>query len=206
MTSLVTATKIGMTQYIDDKGIVIPVTLIKLVDTSLLFKKNKETHGYDSLVYAYVLTEEKKCSKPKIGFFNKYNSKTYKHVKEFRLLSNDIEEANSNSLDLKQFQVNDLVKVSSLSKGKGFTGTIKAHNFARGPMTHGSKNHRLPGSIGAGTDPARVFKGTKMAKRKGNKKVTIKNISIINIDYNENIVFLKGCLPGKNGQLLTMYK
>ena len=181
--------KIGMTQYIDENGQVIPVTVLMPYKNEVLLKKTIEKNGYDSLVVGFEDIKEKHLNKPKIGFFKKLKKANFKFVRELRF--ENVNEFEQEDLNIEQFVSGDIVNVTSVSKGKGFQGTVKAHGFARGPMTHGSKNHRLPGSIGAGTDPARVYLGTKMAKRLGNKRVTIKGLKIVLVNKEENLVFIK---------------
>ena len=207
--------KMSMTSLIDESGEVIPVTLLKYIEQDIIDIKNNEKHGYESLSYAYGDVNQKKLNKSKFSFFKNKKKNPKKYISEVRLEKKSYDEVvsiidNKEELDavltLAAFEEKDIVHVKGKSKGKGFQGTIKAHGFHRGPMSHGSKNHRLPGSIGAGTDPARVFKGTKMAKRMGNKNVTIKNLKVIKIDKERNYVFLKGSIPGKANELVLMYK
>ena len=207
--------KIGMTQYINENGVVIPVTVCSYIAQEVIREKNLDTDGYESLVVGVEEEKIEKQSKPKSGLFKAFKSKSYKYLYELDLnSSSDVQEQDdvdqntdvSSPIDFSAFKEGDVVGVRSKSKGKGFQGTIKAHNFSRGPMTHGSKNHRMPGSIGAGTDPARVFKGTRMAKRLGNSRVTIKNLTIVNVDENEQLFFIKGSIPGRKNQILLMYK
>ncbi len=207
--------KMSMTSLIDESGEVIPVTLLKYIEQDIIDVKNNEKHGYDSLCYAYGDVNQKKLNKAKISYFKNKKKNPKKYISEVRLEKKshdeivsvvDKKEELDAMLTLAAFEEKDIVHVKSKSKGKGFQGTIKAHGFHRGPMSHGSKNHRLPGSIGAGTDPARVFKGTKMGKRMGNKNVTIKNLKVIKIDKERNHVFLKGSIPGKASELVLMYK
>tara|TARA_B100000427_G_scaffold329816_1_gene348082 strand:+ start:429 stop:1076 length:648 start_codon:yes stop_codon:yes gene_type:complete len=207
--------KMSMTSLIDESGEVIPVTLLKYIEQDIIDIKNNEKHGYESLSYAYGDVNQKKLNKSKFSFFKNKKKNPKKYISEVRLEKKSYDEVvsiieNKEELDavltLAAFEEKDIVHVKGKSKGKGFQGTIKAHGFHRGPMSHGSKNHRLPGSIGAGTDPARVFKGTKMAKRMGNKNVTIKNLKVIKIDKEKNYVFLKGSIPGKANELVLMYK
>ena len=207
--------KLSMTSIIDESGVVYPATMLKFVEQEIVEIKNKEKHGYNSLLYAYEDIKEKKLNKPKLGFFKKRKKSVKKYLKEIRLSDSSYDEIvqleNNDDIhqkytSLSTFEEKDIVSVRGKSKGKGFQGTIKVHNFHRGPMSHGSKNHRLPGSIGAGTDPARVFKGTKMAKRLGFKNVTVKNLVILKIDLDNNYVFIKGAVPGKASDLILMYK
>jgi len=161
------------------------------------------------------LLKKKKLNKAKMTYFKKKKKSPKKHICELRLdndaydevvQTSEDQEALNNIFSLEAFEENDIVNIAGKSKGKGFQGTIKAHGFHRGPMSHGSKNHRLPGSIGAGTDPARVFKGTKMAKRMGNKRVTVRNLKVVKIDKETNQIILKGAIPGKSNDLILMYK
>ncbi|RAP26439.1 50S ribosomal protein L3 [Candidatus Marinamargulisbacteria bacterium SCGC AG-333-B06] len=207
--------KVSMTSLIDENGKIYPVTVLKHIDQDILDIKTKEQHGYNAVRYIYGAVNVKKINKSKASYFKKQKKEPKKYISEIRLdnssydeiinIRNDKEGLNQ-FLTLDAFEKNDTVSVTGKSKGKGFQGTIKAHGFHRGPMSHGSKNHRLPGSIGAGTDPARVFKGTKMAKRLGNKNVTIKNLEIIKVDKEKNFVYLKGAIPGKSNDLILMYK
>ena len=205
--------KISMTSLIDENGKVQPVTLLKLMNQEVLDLKGADRDGYNSVVYGFGDVKDKHINKPRSGYFKKLKKSPKKYLKEVVLSDGayqELIEAEQEFLDnfvsLNSFEENDIVTISGKSKGKGFQGTIKAHNFKRGPMSHGSKNHRLPGSIGAGTDPARVFKGTRMAKRLGNKKVTIKNLKILKIDNDDSIVFLLGSVPGKKSDIVLMYK
>ena len=204
--------KLGMSQLITENGKVENVTVFETLDTEILELRTKEKNNYDALVIGFDEVEDKILSKAGQGHFNKLKSKKFKFVKELKfnpetnLNLEDKKSFNATLVSLDSFSENDIVSFQGKSKGKGFQGTIKAHGFHRGPMSHGSKNHRLPGSIGAGTDPARVFKGTKMGKRLGNRKVTIKNLVIVKIDADNKTVFVKGSVPGKKLETLLMYK
>ncbi len=209
--------KIGMTQYMHEDGKIIPVTVLEYYDCDLLSKKEINKHGYDSWVVGYSDIDEKKLNKPKLEYFKKLKKKQKKYINEFRFDlaepvgqkdNTDEQEGNVEEIRIKidSFEAEDKVNLKGTSKGKGFQGTIRAHNFSRGPMTHGSKNHRRPGSIGAGTDPARVYLGTKMGKRTGDKVVTIKNLEIVFIDKDKSLIFIKGAVPGCKNTNLLMYK
>nr|ASQ40421.1 ribosomal protein L13 [Cyanoptyche gloeocystis] len=183
-----------MTQFFDEKGNVIPVTIIKAGPCEIAQIKTQEKDGYNALQLGLILQKNSK-------------KKKQKNLKEFRL--ENFEELNSyiekKIIDTSIFNPGDLVNVTGYGIGRGFSGYQKRHHFARGPMTHGSKNHRLPGSIGAGTTPGRVFPGTKMAGRKGSNKVTIRNLTIVQIETEQNLIILKGSIPGKNGALINIY-
>ncbi len=189
--------KIGMTQLMDDNSNIIPVTVVQVYECPILLKKSTENHGYNALVVAFSPISENKLNKPINGIYKKLKHKPMKYMREIRCDNiddfNDIE-----SLTINQFEVGDVVSCTSKSSGKGFQGTIKRHGFSRGPMSHGSKNHRLPGSIGAGTDPARVFKGTRMGGKMGNSRVTISGLHIVQINLDNDCIFIKGSIPGKN--------
>lgn len=204
--------KLGMSQLITESGKVENVTVFEALDSEILELRTKEKNNYDALVIGFDELDDKKLSKATQGHFAKLKSKKFKSIKELKFnpevnfSSEDNKGFNNSLINIDSFSENDVVSFQGKSKGKGFQGTIKAHGFHRGPMSHGSKNHRLPGSIGAGTDPARVFKGTKMGKRLGNKTVTIKNLVIIKIDADNKTVFVKGSVPGKKLETLLMYK
>jgi large subunit ribosomal protein L3 len=193
-----------MTQYIHESGFVSPATIIKLIDTKVVDFKVFEKHGYDAVVCGYGYVKESKLNKSLLSFFSSKNISPFRNLIECKFNETIQCEVNQ-TLDLSQFKVDEKVSVRSTSKGMGFAGTIKRHGFGRGPMSHGSKNHRLPGSIGAGTDPARVFKGTRMSGQMGNTRVTIKNLDILFIDLNQGLLFLKGSVPGKNNNFVEIY-
>jgi large subunit ribosomal protein L3 len=146
---------------------------------------------------------EKAVSHSKKKYFEKLQISPLKYLKEFRVPSIGTYEVGQ-LITVEQFQVGQTVQVTSKSIGKGFAGTIKRHNFGRGPMAHGSKNHRAPGSIGASATPARVFPGKKMPGRLGGKTVTIKNLTIVDIDTENNLLVVKGSVPGKRGNLVKI--
>ena len=204
MKKSIVAKKIGITQILDENGLVSPVTVVETLDCNVLSIKNVESDGYNSVVVGYGDIKESKLNKAKLGYFKKLNAQPSKYVKELRF-DNHEEIKSLSKLTIEQFEVGEGISCTSKTTGKGFQGTIKVHGFARGPMTHGSKNHRLPGSIGAGTDPARVFKGTKMGKKLGNKKCTIKGLIILKIDVEKNLLFIKGSLPGKRKNFVLLH-
>nr|YP_010337589.1 ribosomal protein L3 [Dixoniella grisea]UNJ17174.1 ribosomal protein L3 [Dixoniella grisea] len=195
--------KIGMSQIFDEKGSVIPVTIIQAGPCSVTNIKTLSKDGYNAIQIGYFEISEKKVNKPMLGYFNKLGIKPLKYLKEFRVTS--IEEFSlGQELTVNSLIIGKKVDITGLSIGKGFAGLQKRHNFHRGPMTHGSKNHREPGSIGAGSTPGRVVPGKKMAGRLGYVKTTIKNLEIINLEHENNLLILKGSVPGKNGNLLAI--
>jgi large subunit ribosomal protein L3 len=195
--------KLGMTQIFEESGTIFPVTILKTELCQVSQIKTVDTDGYNAIQVAY--TEEKlnKVTKPQLGHLKKSTDKGFKSFGEFRL-DNPQDFKLGQLIDLGCFEVGQKVRITGQSIGKGFAGNQKRNNFSRGPMTHGSKNHRLPGSIGAGSTPARVYPGKKMAGQLGNKKVTIKNSEILFINSEENILVLKGSLPGKKNSLLRI--
>jgi len=196
------AKKIGMTQYIDEDGGVTPVTLLELEPSTVINVKTVDNDGYEAVVVGYQKVDEGKLTKPRQGFFKNLDVSSYKSVKEFRV--EDVLSFEKNSeITFEQFSEELEVSVRSRSIGRGFAGTIKRHNFSRGPMSHGSKNHRMPGSIGGGTDPGRVFKGTRMGGHYGDAKVTIKNLKVVKIEG--NVIYLKGSVPGKKNNLVEIF-
>jgi large subunit ribosomal protein L3 len=202
MSKFCLAKKIGMTQYVDEDGIVSHVTVLQLEPSTVIDVNRKDVEGYEAVVVGFDKVDEKKINKPRQGFFKKLGTDCYKHVKEFRVEDASAFEKNS-QFDFSQFDGVETLTVRSRTIGRGFAGTIKRHHFSRGPMTHGSKNHRLPGSLGGGTDPGRVFKGTKMGGHLGNEKVSIKNLKLIKIE--ESLLYLKGSVPGKKNNLVEIF-
>jgi len=195
--------KIGMTQIFDESGNIIPVTLLKVGPCIITQIKNKSKEGYNSIQVGYGTVSSKALTQPEFGHLQKSNSQPLRYLKEFKV--NEIDEFKVGQiLNVDSFSAGQLVNIRSKSIGKGFTGLQKRHNFARGPMTHGSKNHRAPGSIGMGTTPGRVLPRKKMAGQLGNKITTIKKLKVIEINLEENILVIKGSVPGKPGNLLSI--
>ena len=195
--------KIGMTQIFNKVGHTIPVTILQIGPCFVTQIKTIEKHGYNAIQIGYNIVQQNKLSKSEIGHLLKSKSPALKYLKEFRI--NTSKEFHvGEQIYLKDLQIGDYLSIQGHNIGKGFTGYQKRHNFTRGPMSHGSKNHRLPGSIGAGTTPGRVFPGKKMAGRSGNRKVTIENLEIIDINQDDHIILVKGSVPGKNGNLVSI--
>nr|YP_063607.1 ribosomal protein L3 [Gracilaria tenuistipitata var. liui]Q6B8V3.1 RecName: Full=Large ribosomal subunit protein uL3c; AltName: Full=50S ribosomal protein L3, chloroplastic [Gracilaria tenuistipitata var. liui]AAT79682.1 50S ribosomal protein L3 [Gracilaria tenuistipitata var. liui] len=197
--------KIGMTQIFDPGGKALPVTILKLGPCLITDIKKMESHGYAAIQIGYVKVNGNKLNKAQIGHLNKYNMPLVKFLKEYKVASTENYQIGK-WITVEDLSINQNISVSGTSIGKGFTGCIKRHNFSRGPMSHGSKNHRQPGSIGAGTTPGKVFAGKKMAGRMGGKKVTIQNLKIIDIKINNNLIIVKGSVPGKPGNIVSIYQ
>ena len=195
--------KIGMTQIFDEAGNIIPVTILKVGPCIVTQVKTKSKDGYDSIQIGYGNVSSKSLTQPELGHLQKSNIQPLKYLKEFRI-NEDSEFEIGQVLNVDSFLPGQLVNIRGKNIGKGFSGLQKRYNFTRGPMTHGSKNHRAPGSIGMGTTPGRVLPGKKMAGQLGNKITTIKKLKVIQINSEENILVIKGSVPGKPGNLLTI--
>jgi large subunit ribosomal protein L3 len=197
--------KIGMTQIFDKNGDVISVTVIKTGPCVITQIKSLENCGYNAIQVGYteISANSKSLTKPRLGHFNKVNLPAYRFLKEFRMENlNDYKVGEIFTVE--NFKIGQFVNISGLSIGKGFAGNVKRNNFGTGPKTHGSKHHRLQGSLGAGTTPGRVFPGKKMSGHLGNTQVTIKSLQIIDIDTKENLLIVKGAIPGKSGNLVSI--
>jgi large subunit ribosomal protein L3 len=190
--------KLGMTQLFDEEtGQVTPVTVIEAGPCPVVSVKTVDVDGYDAVQVAYGEVAEDRLSKPKLGQFKKANVAPHKHLLELRDLTGATE---GETVTVELFEPGDKVKVTGVSIGKGFAGTIKRHNFGRGPTSHGSHNIRKPGSVGASATPSRVFKGVRMAGRLGGKRVTQIGLTVHAVDARQNLLLVKGAVPGpKNG-------
>lgn len=197
-------TKLGMTQIFDrETGSAIPVTVVQAGPCVVTQIKTKETDGYTSVQIGYGEVKEKALSKPELGHLSKAGAKPLRHLKEYRLPETSPYQLGQ-TLKADIFSVGQIVDVTGTSMGRGFAGYQKRHNFKRGSMTHGSKNHRLPGSTGAGTTPGRVYPGKKMAGRYGGSQVTTRKLQVVQIDAERNLLLIKGAVPGKPGGLLNI--
>ena len=204
MTLGVIGTKLGMTQIYDETGLCIPVTVVAVEKAVVTQVKTKETDGYEAIQVGVVSAKEKHLTKAQIGHFKKNNLENFRHLQEFRVEdASKFEVGQAISLEEVLADVQK-VDVTGRSIGKGFQGTVKRHNFSRGPMGHGSKNHRAPGSIGAGTTPSRVVKGKRMAGNMGNEKVTVTKLTVAKVIADKNLLLIKGAIPGPEGKLVTV--
>jgi len=195
--------KIGMTQIFDELGNVLPVTILKVGPCIVTGIKTTSLNGYNAVQIGYKSINKKKLTQPQFGHLQKVQIQPLKYLKEFHV-DNPSNFKIGQILRVDLFSENKSINVQGKSIGKGFSGLQKRHNFTRGPMTHGSKNHRAPGSIGMGTTPGRVLPGKKMAGQLGNKKTTIQKLKIIKINTQDNILIIKGSVPGKPGNLLNI--
>nr|QCI05230.1 ribosomal protein L3 [Centroceras clavulatum] len=203
MTIELLGTKIGMTQIFNNEGNAIPITILKIGPCFVTQLKTNEKNGYQAVQIGYQEINPKKLTKATIGHLKKAKVKPLKYLHEYQCKLQDLKELQlGDEIKIDQLKIGSFINISGYTIGKGFTGYQKRHHFSRGPMSHGSKNHRQPGSIGAGTTPGRVFPGKKMAGRMGNKKITIKHLQIIDINIKDNIVLIKGSVPGKTGNII----
>ena len=197
--------KLGMTRIFGDDGTVVPVSVIEATPNSITRLRTPEQDGYAALQVGAGVARRQ--TKPVAGQF-KHLDKDHQspaRVREFRVDSVEGYEVGQ-TLDVSLFEAGELVDVTGVSKGHGFTGTIARHHFKRGPKTHGSNNYRQPGSIGAGTTPGRVFKGTKMGGHMGDERVTVKKLRVVKVDAERNLLLVKGAVPGARNAVLLVRK
>ncbi|HCZ05701.1 MAG TPA: 50S ribosomal protein L3 [Thermotogae bacterium] len=194
--------KIGMTRlFVNDVSV--PVTVIKAGPCVVVQKKSRETDGYDALQLGFEEIPERKVNRPMLGHFKRAKVKPFRILKEFRVENPD-EYEEGQTLDVSIFSEGELVDVTGWTKGRGFAGAMKRWGFRGGPKSHGSKFHRELGSTGQHTEPARTFKGKKMPGRYGNERVTILNLEIVKIDRENNLIAVKGGVPGARGSLVLI--
>jgi large subunit ribosomal protein L3 len=194
--------KLGMTQVFQEDGTRVPVTVIEAGPCPVTAVRSTEREGYSAVQLAFGEVAERKLTKPELGHLAKAGAPPMRTVVEFRDEDLGAEEGPKvgDSATVAQFEPGQRVKVSGVAVGKGFQGTIKRHNFHRGPVSHGSHNVRAPGSIGASADPARVFKGMKLPGRMGGGRITQRQLEVVEIDAERNLLLLRGSVPGpKNG-------
>ena len=195
--------KVGMTQIFTEEGIVIPVTVVEAGPCVVVQKKTVETDGYNAVQLGFGDIREKLVNKPKAGHFKKAGVPVKRYLREFRT-DEALEVGALVNADV--FEDGDLVDVTGVSKGKGFCGVIKRHGQHRGPMTHGSRYHRRPGSMGACSYPGEVFKGKGLPGHTGVEKKTIQNLKVVGVEADKNMLLIKGAIPGAKGQLVIIKK
>ncbi len=203
MNKAIMATKNGMTQIFNEDGTLVPVTVLEAGPCVVVQKKTVENDGYNSIQVGFGLIKEKKAIKPVKGHFAKAGVEIKKNLKEFRLDDISGYEVGS-EIKADVFAVGDKVDVSGVSKGKGYSGVIKKYNQHRGPMAHGSKSHRVVGSMGSSASPSRVMKGKNMPSHMGAVNVTVQNLEIVRVDAQKNLILIKGAVPGPKGSLLMI--
>lgn len=197
--------KIGMTQFFNEDGTVIPVTVIEAYKLTVVGKKTTDKEGYNAIVVGFGDIKESKATKPQKGIFEKVGVPVKKYVREIKVENPDEYEIGS-EITLDVLNAGDHVDVHGVSKGKGFAGVIKRYGLHRGPTTHGSNYHRRPGSMGAGTNPGRVFKNKKLAGHMGHVNRTAINLEVVRVDMDKNAILVKGSVPGAKGATLNITK
>jgi large subunit ribosomal protein L3 len=198
--------KVGMTQLLQDDGTVVPVTVIQAGPCVVVQKKTKQKDGYDAVQLGFVeFVKPKRVNKPMTGHFKKNNAAPVRFVREVALAGDDASNPGDKVM-VDIFNANELVHVIGTSKGRGFAGFVKRHHFRGGRATHGSMFHRAPGSIGSSAYPSRVLKGMRMAGHMGNERVTVQNLRVARIDQENNLLFVRGAVPGPAGGYLVVEK
>ncbi len=195
--------KLGMTQLFDKDGTVTPVTLIEAGPCCVIQVKTVERDGYNGVKLGYdEIKKEKKVNKPMKGIFDKVKSKPYRILKEFRMTDQKV----GDFITVEMFSPGELVTVSGVSKGKGFQGVMKRHKYSGGPGSHGSMFGRAPGSIGQSAFPSRVWKNKGMPGQMGSDRVSVKNITVVDVKPDQNLIVLKGAVPGSKGTIVEIKK
>jgi large subunit ribosomal protein L3 len=195
-------TKIGMTQLFVEDGLLERVTVVQAGPCRVTGLRTQERDGYDAVQLGYGDVPERKLTKARLGHVKKSGDAPLRHLREFRDEGEGLEVGQELTVDV--FEKGQTVKVSGISKGKGFQGTVKRHGFSRGPVTHGSHNVRAPGSIGASATPSRVFKGIRGPGQMGNKRITQRGLEIVDVIADQNLVLLRGSVPGPKGAVVEI--
>ena len=203
MKKAILATKVGMTQIFNDDGLLVPVTVLQAGPCTVTQVKTEENDGYAAVQVGFGEIREKLVNKPEQGHFKKAGVAPKRFVREFRF-ENAAEYEAGQEIKADIFAEGDHIDVTAVSKGKGYQGAIKRHGQSRGPMTHGSKYHRHAGSNGAASDPSRVFPGKKMPGQMGHVQVTVQNLEIVRVDAENNLLLVKGAVPGPKKSLVTI--
>ncbi len=202
MTKGILGRKVGMTQVFAENGDLIPVTVIAAAPNVVLQKKTNETDGYEAIQLGFEDKREKLSNKPEMGHVAKAETAPKRFIREIRGIDAAEYEVGQ-EVKVDTFAEGDVIDITGVSKGKGFQGVIKRHGFSRGPMSHGSRHHRAPGSIGS-VDAQRVFKGKKMPGRTGGKTITIQNLEVVRVDTERNLLLVKGNVPGAKKSLVIV--
>ncbi|MBS5646273.1 MAG: 50S ribosomal protein L3 [Lachnospiraceae bacterium] len=203
MKKAILATKVGMTQIFNDDGVLTPVTVLQAGPCVVTQVKTVENDGYSAVQVGFVDKREKLVAKPQKGAFDKAGVSYKRYVRELKLDDAESYEVKQ-EIKADMFAAGDKVDATAISKGKGFQGAIKRHGQSRGPMAHGSKYHRHAGSNGACSDPSKVFKGKRMAGHMGAKQITVQNLEVIRVDAENNLILVKGAVPGPKKALVTV--
>lgn len=195
--------KIGMTKFFNDAGVAVPVTLVEAGPCLVVQVKTEDKDGYSAVQLAFMEQKEKRVTKPMLGHFKRVNLPPHRILKEFRDYDGELKEGDQVRVDM--FTPGERVNVAGLSKGRGFAGVVKMYGFAGGPKSHGQSDRlRSPGSIGQSAYPKRVFKGIKMAGRMGHKRTTIRNLEVVKILPDKNLLLIKGSIPGARNSFVEI--
>lgn len=203
MQKAILARKVGMTQIFMEDGTLVPVTVLQAGPCAVVQVKTVENDGYSAVQVGFADAKEKNVNKPLQGHFAKAGVSLRRVLKEFRLVDAENYKVGQ-EIKADIFQAGDMIDVSGISKGKGYQGAIKRHNQSRGPMAHGSKYHRMAGSMGASSFPSRTFKGKKMAGHMGSVAITVQNLVIVKVDVENNLILVKGAVPGPKKSIVTV--
>ena len=203
MKKAILATKVGMTQIFNENGALVPVTVLQAGPCVVTQVKTEENDGYKAVQVGFVDKREKLVNKPQKGHFDKAGVSYKRYVREFRL-ENAEEYSVKDEIKADIFAAGDKIDATAISKGKGFQGAIKRYGQHRGPMAHGSKFHRHQGSNGSATTPGRVFKGKGMPGHMGSKQITVQNLEVVKVDVDNNLILVKGAVPGPKKSLVTI--
>ena len=203
MKKAILAKKIGMTQIFDEANNLIPVTVLEAGPCTVVQKKTVENDGYEAIQVGFIDAKEKQLIKREKGHFAKAGVTAKKHLKEFRLEDTAAYEVGA-EIKADVFVAGDKIDVVGISKGKGYQGAIKKYGQSRGPMGHGSKSHRVAGSMGAATSPGRVMKGKGLPSHMGSVQITVQNLEVVRVDADKNLILVKGAVPGSKGTIITI--
>jgi large subunit ribosomal protein L3 len=202
MAAAVFGRKKHMTQAFKDDGTFVGVTIIDVEPNLITAVRTADDDGYDAVQVGFGAVRSSRVSKPHAGAFAKLEAPPRRHLKELRGVSGDV----GGTIGVDVFEVGDKVHVSATSKGRGFQGTVKRHNFGRGPVSHGSHNIRQPGSVGASADPSRIFKGQRMPGQMGDETTTVRNLEVVAVDTDKNELWVRGGVPGGRGAVVKIRK
>jgi large subunit ribosomal protein L3 len=202
MAAAVFGRKKHMTQAFKDDGTFVGVTIIEVEPNLITAVRTADDDGYDAVQVGFGAVRSSRVSKPHAGAFAKLEAPPRRHLKELRGVSGDV----GGTIGVDVFEVGDKVHVSATSKGRGFQGTVKRHNFGRGPVSHGSHNIRQPGSVGASADPSRIFKGQRMPGQMGDETTTVRNLEVVAVDTDKNELWVRGGVPGGRGAVVKIRK
>ncbi len=203
MQKAILARKIGMTQIFMEDGVLVPVTVLQAGPCTVTQVKTVDNDGYSAVQIGFEALKESRVNQPLKGHFAKAGVEAKRYLQEFRLEDSENYEVGQ-EITVEAFAAGDIIDATGTSKGKGFQGNIKRHNQTRGPMAHGSKYHRRPGSMGQASSPAKVFKGKKLPGHMGAVKITVQNLEVVRVDAEQNLLLVKGGVPGPKKSIITI--